>query len=248
MEYFRSEAVTIHHADCLDVLEEWRITGLGFDHAICDPPYSAHVHARHRTNAGTSGAEGGAAKDLGFEHLSPETMLGVAGLLSALVRRWVLVFSDLESAHLWRAALEFSGLEHVRTGAWLKRGAMPQITGDRPGSALEAITICHRPGRKRWNGGGKGNVWEAAVPRASKGRVHPTEKPLDLMRQLVLDFTDLDDVILDPFAGSGSTGRAAVSEGRIAVLIERDERWCAEAASRFGASVPQRGGQTGLAW
>jgi DNA modification methylase len=68
------------------------------------------------------------------------------------------------------------------------------------------------------------------------------------MRQLVLDFTDPDDVILDPFAGSGSTGRAAVTEGRRAVLVERDEVWCAEAASRFGASVPQRGGQAGLAW
>ena len=44
---------------------------------------------------------------------------------------------------------------------------------------------------------------------ADDPRLHETQKPLDLMQQLVRDFTDRGDLIIDPFGGSGSTGEAA---------------------------------------
>jgi len=246
--YYQDERVEIWHGDCRKLLARWSAEGRTFDHCITDPPYSEHVHGHSKTNAGTDGASGGADVDFGFAHLTTATRVAVSSSLRKLVKRWCLVFSDLESAHLWREDLGIQAFEFVRTGAWFKGCPSPQITGDRPGSALEAITICHPVGKKKWNGGGRHNVWEARVPRKSDGRVHPNEKPLDLLRQLVLDFTDAGDSILDPFAGSGSLGRAAASEGRRAVLVESDDRWCAEAASRFGAAVPDRGNQLGMRW
>jgi site-specific DNA-methyltransferase (adenine-specific) len=61
--------------------------------------------------------------------------------------------------------------------------------------------------------------------------VHPTQKPEGIIRPLIEYGSREDMVVLDPFAGSGSTGIAARELGRRAVLIEKDERY-AEAAAR----------------
>lgn len=57
------------------------------------------------------------------------------------------------------------------------------------------------------------------------GSGHPTVKPLDLMQWLVRLVTPKGGVVLDPFAGTGTTGEAAVLEGCSAVLIEREEEY-----------------------
>ena len=57
-----------------------------------------------------------------------------------------------------------------------------------------------------------------------KGSKHPTVKPLDLMRYLVRLVTPPGGIVLDPFAGTGTTGQAALMEGMRYVLIERDEQ------------------------
>jgi site-specific DNA-methyltransferase (adenine-specific) len=69
-----------------------------------------------------------------------------------------------------------------------------------------------------------------AHPRAN---VHPTVKPLDLMRWLVRLAAPPGGVVLDPFAGSGSTGCAAVLEGRQFIGVEREARYLPIARRRL---------------
>jgi len=66
---------------------------------------------------------------------------------------------------------------------------------------------------------------------------HPREKPLGLMCDLITSLTEEGDVILDPFAGSGTTLEAAKLSGRRAIGFERDERYCEIAASRLAQRV-----------
>jgi hypothetical protein len=68
------------------------------------------------------------------------------------------------------------------------------------------------------------------------GKVHPTQKPVALMRWCLSLVPDAL-TILDPFAGSGTTGVAAKMEGRQAVLIEREEKYCEAAAKRMEQGV-----------
>jgi len=70
------------------------------------------------------------------------------------------------------------------------------------------------------------------------GSRHPTVKPVALMRWLVRLLTPPRGVVLDPFAGSGTTGAAAVAEARACILIERDADYVADIRARFAASAP----------
>lgn len=79
----------------------------------------------------------------------------------------------------------------------------------------------------------QGSVLSAQRKHSRQVQNHPTEKPVGLLRQLVESSSCLGEVVLDPFAGSGSTGVAAVLSGRRCVLIELDERYVQTAAKRL---------------
>jgi len=62
---------------------------------------------------------------------------------------------------------------------------------------------------------------------------HPTLKPTDLMKWLVRLVTREGQIVLDPFAGSGTTGIACVQSGREYILVEQDEHYCEIAERRL---------------
>ena len=74
------------------------------------------------------------------------------------------------------------------------------------------------------------NMWR-------RGAVHPTEKPTGILAPLIEYACPAGGLILDPFAGSGSTAVAARLTGRRAVLIEADERYCEVIARRLAQGV-----------
>lgn len=195
------------------------------DHVITDPPYDERTHAGARTRRGASVFAAGI-------DFAPIRSTGFAVDLVRVTRRWVVAFCAAEQIGAYERT---SAEAWVRAGFWRKPKSTPQLTGDRPAVGGEAVAIMHRPGRKRWHGGGRAAFWSCDVERGD-GRAHPTQKPLALMRELVRDFTDSGDVILDPFAGSGTTGVAALAEGRRVILCERVSEYAEIARRRCEAA------------
>jgi DNA modification methylase len=210
------EGWLLHQGDCLAGMRE--LADQSVDVTITDPPFSAGLYARHRTNSKRFRGDDERnnskirleAADVSIGAID-EILDDCANEIMRITRRWAVVFSDVEIAHRWREAF---GNWYIRGGVWVKPDAMPQISGDRPAQGFEYATIVHRPGRKRWNGGGRPAVWTFATCRGVERPEHPCPKPLPLMRELVSLFSDPDELILDPFAGSGSTGVACRQLGR----------------------------------
>ena len=71
----------------------------------------------------------------------------------------------------------------------------------------------------------------------NNGNVHPSQKPVDLMQWLVRSYTNEGDRVLDPFCGSGSTGVAALREGRTFTGIEKAEEHVESARARCRAEA-----------
>lgn len=232
--------VTLYHADCLDVLGDIQTRHGRPVHVITDPPYSPRVAAGARSSRGlraTNGTdgeftEGGSPAPFVPFDLDVETIrlaLALAG-----PSRWSIVFCD----HVDAAFLQIApplGLRHIRWGCWVKPDCAPQFNGKCPANGFESIAILHsEEPTMRWNCGGKRGVWTHNVCRDVPW--HPTPKPVSLLVELLEDFTDVGDLIVDPFAGSGRLALACRATQRRCVLVEKSEAYAkqtADALARF---------------
>ena len=96
----------------------------------------------------------------------------------------------------------------------------------------------HPPGNE-WgttacfNGESGDDAWKAKNPNLPRANHHPTVKPTDLMRYLCRLVTPPGGIVLDPFMGSGSTGKAATLEGFRFIGIDLSPEYCAIARARI---------------
>ena len=219
------------HADNAEILP----TVERVDHVISDPPYHARAMKNARSNGETmKQRRDGVVYDFKYAALDEATRRGAAAHFGRVARRWVCVWTDIESDHLWRQDMEAAALEYIRLGLWHRINSAPQFSGDRPAHNVEACVIMHPPGRKRWNGGGRPAFWSHNVVNSQDpSREHTTPKPLPLMLDQIGDFTDPNEIVLDPFAGSGTTGVACLRLGRRFIGVERDAKYAAIARERL---------------
>ena len=103
---------------------------------------------------------------------------------------------------------------------------LPEALSDATG--FDGATVAHRIGED-------GRITPKAV-RGPQANHHPTVKPVALMRWLIRLVTKPGDVVLDPFGGSGTTGVAALLEGRRVVLVEREPAFAAIIRARCAAA------------
>jgi site-specific DNA-methyltransferase (adenine-specific) len=211
------------------------------DHVIGDPPYDEQTHAGARTlkwdddrRTGGKVEHSGNAIDIDFAALPP-----IDSFLPALIRcskRWTLLFCTgamLGDYKREAGGTRDSGGAWIRDGYWWRTNSAPQITGDRPAAACEAIAILHKQGGKmRWNRGGNQAIWRGVICKDPR-RMHPTKKPAWLMEALIRDFTDPGELIFDPTAGEGSTLEACVKLGRRCIGCEIDPKYHAAGVARI---------------
>jgi site-specific DNA-methyltransferase (adenine-specific) len=222
--YYRDELVTLYKGDALDLLAS--MPDRDVDVVLTDPPYDDRTHSMARTNKG----RGHGNRAIDFAHFTHEAQVSLFAELGRVTKRWVV--STLPTSAAFAFDLEPPpGLRCLRVGVWLKKTPMPQISADRPGMGWEPIVYLHRADEKpTWNGGGKaGNYFLSSV----SGTGHPTSKPLSMVSDWVRQFSNPGDLVFDPFAGSGTTLRAAKDEGRRAIGVEIDEAYCELIAKRL---------------
>jgi len=243
--------IDIHCGNTIAMVYNGSVTPSQYDVMIADPPYSAHVH---KNATSQSPGRGTRYRDLGFEHLTDELRHCICQA-AANVRRWSLIYSDVESLASWRETAIQNGATYVRPMAWV-RWSMPQLSGDRPTTGFELVT-CYwgtSKGRKSWNGPGNlthlahtmnaetgegdqlqdDEIIPAIAHKCLRGeKKHRAEKPLDQALDLVEWFSNPGETVFDPCAGSGTVGLACKLLGRNYVGIEKNPEWAYRAKCRI---------------
>ena len=79
------------------------------------------------------------------------------------------------------------------------------------------------------------DVWNFTAPKKKEKSFgkHPTQKPVDLLSRILLSATNENDLVLDPFNGSGTTGVACIINNRRYIGIELEETYIELAKKRF---------------
>jgi len=205
------------------------------DAVITDQPYGIPVGAAFVRKAGyeVDGGEGG--------HNETETPWAWIGVGSAIIADGghAAVFCDRAEPVAADTALRGAGLTPWHK-FYLVKDAPPPTPRPTFVSAVEECVIAEkRNGSRRWFGGGAmPNRWSGLTPnRLNAGCGHPTEKPVEPMRMLVEALTPVDGLVCDPFCGSGTTGVAAMREGRRFIGIEIDPGYAAIARRRIAEAA-----------
>lgn len=247
--YYQDEAVTLIHADCRDVLASLRA-----DVVITSPPYNMRTRIRNGIYTEREKSEHFSLKYEAFSDAMPiEDYYDMhRTVIAALLDVAPLVFLNIQivtgSKEAWFRIIGDFATAIKDVFIWDKGHGQPAMHGAVANRASELVLALEasRSGGRAFSrsffrrgempdiwrfGGGRGDI-------ASHGAVFP----LDLAGHIIDGWSAAGDTILDPFAGTGTTLRAAKDRGRKAIGIEIAEPYCRIAADRCHQGVLNLGG------
>ena len=246
--YFKNDTVTLYHGDCFDILPT--LAPGSFDAAITDPPYGHNNNnndliARRELALGQKD-KARAAKPRPIPNDGPEATEVFERFCAEAARlccccccrcccgggpdpqfaRWALIldrYFTFAQQVIWDKGKMGMGWHYRRSTECILVGYRKGLKKAPWYSTSHTVENIIRPGdygiRK-------------IIPSA---RDHPTPKPVALFEHFIRLHTPDGGAILDPFAGAGTAGVAAMRTGRKAVLIEMEEKYCEMAAKRLEA-------------
>lgn len=220
--YYDHNGITIYHGDCLEIIPQLPRVNL----VLADPPYGINTKSDGTGKLSPWGDMCNAAYwYTAWLRACRARLAANGGLWSCLNWRSLVTFQKaacdlswpIESLLVWdKDWIGPGGQKGLRPSYELVAlWAMPQFSIDNRGI----------PDIKKV-------PWSSAKPNG-----HAAEKPESLMSWLINIASKPNDLIVDPFMGSGTTLVAAKNTGRRAIGIELDEQWCDLAVHRLSQEV-----------
>jgi site-specific DNA-methyltransferase (adenine-specific) len=242
-----SERATLYRGDALHLLPD--LPPATVDLVLVDPPYNSggRTAADRTTRSAVDKYVSGdaqVAQDLAdFAGDTRDqrsyaywlTLLLSGSLRASAAGASCLVFSDWRQLAATSDALQAAGWSWRGVIAWHKPIHRPR-QGGFAASCEYVLWGANGPVDARRNPVYLPGLYSSSQPRGRR-RQHITQKPLDLLQDLVKVCIP-GGVVLDPCAGSGSTGVAALNEGRRFIGMEITEHYSQVAAERLAATVP----------
>lgn len=214
--------IQLWHGDCLKLMADIEPESVSL--ILTDPPYAVLKHRqaikRHRL------------KDIGrYQAWDDMTVPEYYRLILNFSRiaydvakdgATIYCFCGNELTFIVRKAFERAGWHWRMVNYWRKTNPAPVAYGRRPQSAIEPFGMATKGKMNTWNvvnGGLAHNVIDAPS-HSGITRIHPTQKPISVCEELIRRSSNEDDLVLDPFMGSGVTMKACLNLNRRGIGIE----------------------------
>lgn len=221
---------TLYHGDVLDLLP--LIPAESVDLIFTDPPYPVISGGQSRA-PGYGYASSVLAKNDGkiFEHNDIEISDYIGELFRVLKpSSHCYIMTNKDNLIKFVLAAQQVGFYWHNLLMWKKNTMTPNRWYMK--NVEYVLFFGKKPAKKIINIAST-QILECNNPR---NKLHPTEKPVDLMRHYIENSSLPGDTVLDPFAGCGSTALAALRSGRRWITIEKDDTYHAVALTRLSAN------------
>ncbi|PKM81986.1 MAG: site-specific DNA-methyltransferase [Firmicutes bacterium HGW-Firmicutes-14] len=237
MPIYKASNFKLFHGDCIKVMSDLHSP---VDMIFADPPYklsnggfTCQSGKKVSVNKGKWDKSKGLAEDHKFnlqwlnmckEVMNPNATIWISGT-------YHIIYSIGFALH----ELGFKILNEI---AWFKPNASPNLSCRYFTASHETLIWAARDKNskhifnyqemKKMNGGRQmRSVWEIPSP-SKKEKIygkHPTQKPIALLERIILSSTNPEQIVLDPFTGSGTTGEAAIKFDRKFIGIEKEKEY-----------------------
>lgn len=219
---------TIHNEDCKKGFN-W-IADNSVDLLIADPPYGISRHLNCK------GKRLGSTAKLNFEFGKWDIIDGDVtdwcNYALKKVKGWVIIFCAKRDIGAYWSHLEENEFKAIDSIVWQKPDPLPLNGKTKFLNAWESAVVGKRSS-SFFGGYCTHNIFKYQAPKG-KDRIHPTQKPLKLIEELIELTTKKDDVVLDPFMGSGTTALACKKLNRNFIGFEIDKKYIKLARKRIG--------------
>lgn len=252
--YFKGEGFCLYHLNCLDLLK--CMPDNKFDMIFADPPYflsngSFTCQNGRIVSVKKGDWDVGRSKEENFEFHKNWIAL-CRRVLKPNGTIWVT--GTYHSIYQCGVALDFNNFHVLNDISWFKPNASPNLSCRFFTASHESLiwakknkSAKHTFNYSYMKDGDWSNdfikkpnlqmrsVWAINPPLKweKKFGKHPTQKPIDLLKRVILASTNKDDLILDPFSGSSTTGIAAKMLGRRFVGIDMEQNYLDVSIKRF---------------
>ena len=252
--YFQDDNFILYLGNSLELLQ--KIHSETFDMIFADPPYmlsnggfTVQAGRRVSVNKGKWDVSKGLEEDFKFQgkwiHLCKP-------LLKSNGTIWIS--GTYHSIYQCGFALELEGYHIMNDICWYKPNASPNLSGRYFTASHESLIWAKKDkfAKHKFNynlmregnwaedslkkpGKQMRSVWAINTPKAieKKFKKHPTQKPEELLKRVILASTKRDDLILDPFTGSSTTGIIAYKYGRKFVGIDSEKDYLDLSIKRY---------------
>jgi len=252
--YYEKQGFTLYLGDCLEILPQFNSET--FDMIFADPPYhlsnggfTVHAGKRVSVNKGEWDISKGIDKDFDF-HL--KWISECKRLLKPNGTIWISgTYHSIYSCGFALQKLNYHILNEI---VWYKPNASPNISTRYFTASHETLIwarksksskhyfnykymkeaswkedFLKKPGRQMRS------VWAISTPKPEEKKFgkHPTQKPIDLLKRIIIASTKKGDLVLDPFTGSSTTGLAAFLLGRKFIGIDKEKEYLDLSIKRF---------------
>lgn len=252
--YEINNQTTLYMGDCVDILKKYNENSI--DCIFADPPYllsnngfTCHSGKRTSVNKGEWDSSKGKDADYNFYEswlseckrvLKPSGTIWISG--------------TYHSIYLCGYMLQSLGFHILNDICWFKPNAPPNLSCRYFTCSHETVIWAKKDKNHKhffdyklmkngiWDEDSykkpksqMRTVWSITAPKKSEKKFgrHPTQKPLELLKRIILASTKEGDIILDPFCGSGTTGVAALMLGRKFIGVEREKKYIDVSVKRF---------------
>ena len=249
--FYKNQGVRLYKGDAVKVLNS--IPEGSIDLIFADPPYnlsndgfSVHAGKRVSVNKGKWDKSNGFDKDYEFHY---NWIAACRRVLKSSGSLWVS--GTYHSIYACGFALQKQGWHLLNEICWYKPNAAPNLACRMFAASHETLLWARTTKKAKhkfnyelmkksdWAGDfikkpdrQMRSVWAINTPRAGEKKhgKHPTQKPESLLERIVLSCTNENDIVLDPFCGSATTGVAALRNGRNFVGIDLEKEYLKDMA------------------